>query len=417
MATIQQSIDINIPIHAVYGQLTRFEDYPRFMEEVDEVRQIDDTHLHWKTIMSNRPVEWDAEITERQQDQCIAWRNIGGPTNAGRVDVQPVGTDKSRVTLTLHAEPEQVPGSSSGNSEQEMSQRLRLDLVRLKEFIEASGQQPATSRGERLLTEDGMPDAQGDRGSLRNSPVSTSSYAAGSEGWSGDEDTTSPMTSAPPSSSSSSSAHLAAEQRNDATGSVAPSASGGMDGMRHVGQMPHDTSAERHGGVPAPDAAGKVAQQGVPPQSQGAQASRGAPAPDLQAVPERGTQPGAGRAADGGSTGVDGTAAAVGAAGGTDASAGARMSGSKGPGHGSGAPGGAATAGSTDVQGGGAQGNSVSPAAGASAAGGTGLGSSATADDTRTGTGTESGGGTALTGGSGGAAGNTKGSAGPSDKP
>lgn len=353
MATVQQSIDINIPIHAVYGQLTRFEDYPRFMEEVDEVRQIDDTHLHWKTIMSNRSVEWDAEITEREQDQCIAWRNISGPTNSGRVDMQPVGADKSRVTLTLHAEPEQVPGSSAGNEEQEMSQRLKLDLVRLKEFIETSRQQPATSHGERLLTEDGMPDAQGDRGSPRNSPVSMSSYAAGSEGWSGDEDTTSPMTSMSPSSSSS-----------------------------------HE-----------------------------AQAVRGAQSSDLQAVPERGAQPGAGRAADRGSTGVGGTAAAVGAAGGTDASAGARMSGSKGAGHGSGAPGGAAIAGTTDAQDGSVQVNRVSSGAGASAAGGTGLGSSATADDTRTGTGAESGSGTALTGGSGGAAGNTKGSAGPSDKP
>lgn len=79
----------------MYGQLTRFEDYPRFMDEVEEVREIDDTYLHWKTIMSNRPVEWGAEITEREQGQCIAWRNISGATNSGRVEVQPVGTDKS----------------------------------------------------------------------------------------------------------------------------------------------------------------------------------------------------------------------------------------------------------------------------------------------------------------------------------
>ncbi|HEY0844296.1 MAG TPA: SRPBCC family protein [Noviherbaspirillum sp.] len=193
MATIQQSIDINVPVHTAYNQLTQFEDYPRFMEEVEAVRQIDDTHLHWKTVMSNRPVEWDAEITEQEPDRCIAWRNVSGPTNTGKVEVEPAGPDSSRVTLTIQVEPEQVPGSSADNGEQQMAQRLRLDLARLKEFIES-----------------------------RRARTPSAPYAAGSEGFSGDEDATAPMTSA--------SSRLAAGQWNDTTGPGGTAAAVGIAG-------------------------------------------------------------------------------------------------------------------------------------------------------------------------------------------
>jgi hypothetical protein len=161
------------------------------MEEVDAVRQLDDTHFHWTTTVSNRSVEWDSEITERQPDRCIAWRNVSGPTNAGRVEMQPAGTDAACVTLTLESRPQQVP--DSGYSEEEMARRLKLDLARLKEFIESSA-------------------------SRTGAPVRTSGFAAGSEGWTGNEDPTSPTTSAQ---------QTVAQQRNDAAGSSQPSSNAG----------------------------------------------------------------------------------------------------------------------------------------------------------------------------------------------
>ena len=143
MATIQQSIDVSVPIHTVYNRLMRFEDYPNFMDEVESVQRLDDTHLHWTTVMANRPVEWDAEIVEQQTDRCIAWHNVSGPTNDGRVELEPMGQDASRVIFTLHTEPEQIPGSMAGNSEQDLALQLKLDLARMKDFIEAGDAQAA----------------------------------------------------------------------------------------------------------------------------------------------------------------------------------------------------------------------------------------------------------------------------------
>ncbi len=139
MARIQQSIEVGVPVHTAYHQLTQFEEYPRFMQDVEIVRQLDGTHLHWWARRENRRVEWDAEITEQQLDRSIAWRSTSGPANAGRVELQPVGAEKARVTLTIESEPGQIAGASADSVETAMSHRLEQDLARFKALIESHG--------------------------------------------------------------------------------------------------------------------------------------------------------------------------------------------------------------------------------------------------------------------------------------
>lgn len=148
MATIQQSIDVNMSPHAVYKQLSRFEDYPRFIEDVETVRQIDDTHLYWRIRMANRPVEWEALIIEQEQDHCIAWHAANGPAMLSKVEVQALGPDTSKLVFTVEAQPGQFPGLVAGGDEQEMTQRLIENLVRLKKFIEARGWEIGAGRVE-----------------------------------------------------------------------------------------------------------------------------------------------------------------------------------------------------------------------------------------------------------------------------
>lgn len=139
MARIQQSIDVGVPVHVVYNQLTQFEDYPRFMQDVETVHQLDDTHLHWSAKMSYQPLEWDSEIVEQIPGRCIAWRNDGGPLQAGKVELQPVGDGKARVIMTVECDPALVPAEHSGNPEETVARRIEDDLARLKQFIEGRG--------------------------------------------------------------------------------------------------------------------------------------------------------------------------------------------------------------------------------------------------------------------------------------
>ena len=48
MSTIEQSIDVNVPVRTAYNQWTQFEEFPRFMEGVEAVRQLDQQRLHWR---------------------------------------------------------------------------------------------------------------------------------------------------------------------------------------------------------------------------------------------------------------------------------------------------------------------------------------------------------------------------------
>src|SRR5919204_1452253 len=105
MAEVQKSIDVNVPVHAAYNQWTQFESFPQFMEGVQEVRQLDDTHLHWKAEIGGKVEEWDAEITEQIPDERIAWRSTTGPYNAGVVTFHRLSDNSSRVMLQLQAEP------------------------------------------------------------------------------------------------------------------------------------------------------------------------------------------------------------------------------------------------------------------------------------------------------------------------
>lgn len=99
MTTIATSIEVNVPVRTAYNQWTQFEAFPRFMEGVKEVRQVDDRHLHWKAEIGGQEKEWDAEITEQTPDQRIAWKSIGGVINQGMVIFEPLSDAKSLVQL------------------------------------------------------------------------------------------------------------------------------------------------------------------------------------------------------------------------------------------------------------------------------------------------------------------------------
>ena len=137
MATIEHSIDVNVPAQQLFNQLTRFEDYAEFMANVDEVRRLDDTHLRWTTTMANRPVVWDSDVVTHDAEHRIAWHDINDISNAGKLEVQAISGDTARVVLTLEIESGQFPGAMAGDSDAETSQHLAHSLARLKSFVEA----------------------------------------------------------------------------------------------------------------------------------------------------------------------------------------------------------------------------------------------------------------------------------------
>jgi uncharacterized membrane protein len=146
MSLIEKSIEINAPVKAAYNQWTQFEEFPKFMEGVKQVRQLDNTHLHWKADIGGKEKEWDAEITEQIPDERIAWTSRSGAFNAGVVTFHRLSDAKSKVMLQLQYEPEGVV-ENVGDAVGMVSQRVQGDLERFKSFIEGRGQETGAWRG------------------------------------------------------------------------------------------------------------------------------------------------------------------------------------------------------------------------------------------------------------------------------
>ena len=147
MATIEESVEVEVPVRTAYNQWTQFEEFPRFMEGVEEVRQLNDTKVHWVAEIAGQRREWDAEITEQTPDQRISWRSIDGATNAGVVTFHRLGEGKSKVMLQLDFEPEGAM-EKAGDKLGIVKTRAKGDLQRFKQFIEAQGRETGAWRGE-----------------------------------------------------------------------------------------------------------------------------------------------------------------------------------------------------------------------------------------------------------------------------
>ncbi len=147
MPTIEQSVEVHVPVRTAYNQWTQFEEFPRFMEGVEEVRQLDDKRLHWIAEIGGKREEWDAEITEQRPDERVAWRSTTGAPNAGVVTFHRLSDDMTKVMLQLDYEPEGMV-EKVGDALGIVERRTKGDLERFKEFIESRGTETGAWRGK-----------------------------------------------------------------------------------------------------------------------------------------------------------------------------------------------------------------------------------------------------------------------------
>ena len=147
MSTIEQSIDVAVPVRTAYDQWTQFEDFPQFMEGVEKITQLSDTRTHWVTEIAGVTREFDAEITEQEPDQRIAWTSVDEPKQAGVVTFHRIDDATTRVMLQLDFEPEGLV-EKAGDALGIVRSRTKGDLERFKGFIEARGTETGAWRGE-----------------------------------------------------------------------------------------------------------------------------------------------------------------------------------------------------------------------------------------------------------------------------
>ena len=149
MPKVQDSIEVQVPVDKAYNQWTQFEEFPQFMEGVQSVQQLDDTHVRWVAEVRGESREWTTEIVDQKPDQRIAWKTIDGEVrNDGIVTFQPVGESQTRVNVEMEVEGGSAAENMAGDLMGIVQKQVHGDLERFKQLIENRGQETGAWRGE-----------------------------------------------------------------------------------------------------------------------------------------------------------------------------------------------------------------------------------------------------------------------------
>lgn len=148
MASITESIDIDVPVTTAYNQWTQFETFPEILHFVDAVTQVDDVTNRWNVTIAGVEREFTTTITEQHPDERVAWTSVGGDVDhAGVVTFHRLDDTHTRVTVQLEWHPEGLReklGAAFGIDDH----AVKKDLRKFKEFIEARGGETGSWRGD-----------------------------------------------------------------------------------------------------------------------------------------------------------------------------------------------------------------------------------------------------------------------------
>ncbi len=147
MSTITEAVDVEVPVSTAYNQWTQFEEFPRFMEGVEQIRQVDATHTHWVTKVGGVTREFDATITEQHPDERVAWTSDSGPDHAGVITFHRLDDSHTRVTAQMEIDPEGFV-ENVADKLGVLDRRVKGDMKRFKEFIEQRGRESGGWRGD-----------------------------------------------------------------------------------------------------------------------------------------------------------------------------------------------------------------------------------------------------------------------------
>jgi uncharacterized membrane protein len=140
MIRVQKTITIDAAVEEVFAFWSRFENFPRFMEHVVEVRT-EDGRSRWKVAgPAGMPIEWQAEITEQIEPRKIAWRSLPGSVvdHRGEVHFERAGDGATRISVHMVYRP---PGGALGHAAAgfllgDPKTLMDDDLLRLKSLFE-----------------------------------------------------------------------------------------------------------------------------------------------------------------------------------------------------------------------------------------------------------------------------------------
>jgi uncharacterized membrane protein len=149
MPKVQDSIEVQVPVQQAYNQWTQFEEFPKFMDGIQSVQQLDETHVQWVAEIGGASRQWTTEVTEQQPDEKIAWKTIKGEVkNDGVVTFEQVGPNQTRVNVEMDVEGASTMENVASDLLGVVKDQVHGDLERFKQLIEKRDEETGAWRGE-----------------------------------------------------------------------------------------------------------------------------------------------------------------------------------------------------------------------------------------------------------------------------
>ncbi|GAA4812117.1 SRPBCC family protein [Streptomyces ziwulingensis] len=145
MGTIEETIQIAVPVRTAYDQWTQFELFPRFMSVVRSVEQIRPSLVHWAVGAGPVRHEFTAEIVEQRPDALVAWRSLDG-RHHGEVSFLELSPERTSVTVRVHTRGSGLKEALAAGRGP-VRRAVRSGLAHFKEFIEGLGAASGAWRG------------------------------------------------------------------------------------------------------------------------------------------------------------------------------------------------------------------------------------------------------------------------------
>jgi uncharacterized membrane protein len=141
---VVKSVSINKSAEELYAFWRNFENLPVFMNHLEAVEKIDETHSKWTAKAPlGTEVSWNAEVIEDVPNKIIAWTSYGDSEikNSGKVEFISTLNHGTEVKVTIKYEPPagKIGAIAAYFLHEEPDTQVKEDLRRFKRLMETGG--------------------------------------------------------------------------------------------------------------------------------------------------------------------------------------------------------------------------------------------------------------------------------------
>ncbi|MGW5974744.1 SRPBCC family protein [Streptomyces sp. NPDC055186] len=140
MSTLEQHVDVGVPLGEAWESLHRVENYPHFVDGLRDARTEAEGRAHLGVEAGGRSRELEAEVSDREGEHVMEWHTTGAPDLTGSFSLRSIDENRTRVQTRLEYEPGTIRdtfGGPKGFAQANAIERLvRSDLEHFKEYVE-----------------------------------------------------------------------------------------------------------------------------------------------------------------------------------------------------------------------------------------------------------------------------------------